>query len=153
MTRACCIVLASIVALLGACTPSKTDSSATREQAQAIRAALEADAAASAKRNQETKYISPSLAMTDYVVALDAIDLGATTPAFEAAFIAHRDAWNATIGPLRQRSSERGEMHDMFDRLTAPSDPMHETFQRLIDEVWATWADVEAAARAAGVKP
>lgn len=152
-TRAISVVLATALALLGACAQSRTDHDATNAQAQAIRVALDADAQAAAKRNQETKYISPSLALTDYLVALDAIDLGATTPEFEGAFREHRDAWEAMIEPLRQRSSERGEMHDVFDRLTAASDPMHEEFQRLIDAVWATWADVETAARAAGVTP
>ena len=144
-------VIAAILAL-GCASPSHR-AGATPAQADAIRAALAADDIAGRIRNRQTEVDPPAVVVTDYIAALDAIDLTGTTPRFAHALQAHRDAWAELIGPLRARSSDRAEMHDLFDRLTGPADPMHAEFTRLIDQVWATWAPVEEAARSAGVDP
>lgn len=147
------IVIGVLPLLLAACTASTGTRGLSVADTAVVRAALAADAAAAGVRDRETESIPAAQAVTDYVVALDAIDLSDAPSDFVSALRAHRDAWAALIGPLESRSTERGEMHALFDRLTAPSDPMHVEFQRLIDRVWATWGPVEAAARRAGVRP
>ncbi len=119
--------------------------------ADAIRVALAVDDSAGRARNHRCESAPLHVAVSEYVGAIDAIDLDETTPRFAAALRAHRDAWQALVGPLGQRSGLRGEMHDLFDRLTDEADPLHETFVALIEDVWATWGEVEGAAESAGV--
>lgn len=144
-------VLAGVM-LLGACS-SATRSEPALPTAEAVRAALDADAEAAEARNRRTRSAPAHVAVAEYVAALDAIDLSDAPPDFAGALRAHGDAWAALIEPLRLRADERGEMHDLFDRLTSPADPMHERFGLLIDDVWATWTPVEQAAMRAGVTP
>lgn len=111
----------------------------------AVSAVLAADAAAGRARNHAPETGPVAEAVRDYVAAMDAIELAATPPAFRVAFERHRDAWAALAPYLDRFPEERGEMHDVFDRLADPSrNPDAATFETLVAEVWATWDEVEA---------
>jgi hypothetical protein len=76
------------------------------------------------------------------------LDLAACPGGFAAALRRHRDAWAEMVPYLEGFADERGEMHDVFDRLGADSNPTRARFDELLAVVWSTWAEVEAAAAA-----
>ncbi len=135
------------------CASSRAAPGVTSVQTSTVRRALAEDTDAARIRDHQSDVVPPSEAVANYVAALDAIDLTHATPDFASAMRAHRDAWEALIAPLSRFPDERAEMHDLFGRLKSMPAPTGPEFQRLVQNVIATWSPVMDAAARAGVQP
>jgi len=146
-------IFGAIAMILGACAASDVAPGTTAVQTSTVRRVLAEDVYAASIRDHQSDVDPPAQAVSEYVASLDGYDLSHAPADFAAAMRAHRDAWAALIDPLRAFSSDRAEMHDLFDRLKALPAPTGPEFQRLIGEVMSTWDDVVQAAKLAGVDP
>lgn len=114
-----------------------------------VRHALAEDARLGKARNHAPETQPIDEAVERYVAGMGGIDLRGCPAAFVTAFTRHRRAWQDAQPLLARHATERGEMHEVFDRLRAgPDGPMLESAEAAI---WSTWAEVERATSAAGV--
>jgi hypothetical protein len=110
-----------------------------------IFAVIDADAKAGKIRNHSCEQKPLSQTIVDYVGAIRNFNYEGCPDEFKRAMLLHADAWNDLLPVARQFPDKRGEMHDLFTELK--SGPGGEEFSLLVDEVWATWADVEKAGK------
>jgi hypothetical protein len=106
---------------------------------------MDVDAQAGAARNRGTLAQPAAVVVGEYTAALRAIDLRGTPQRFRQAWLAHIQAWEATIPYLRGHADERGEMHALFDRWLSSGAPSDAQFKSLHDKIRSSWAQVESA--------
>jgi hypothetical protein len=132
--------------LMNACGNSPVDQAATtadKATCTCITAVIAADEVAGKTRNHACERQSLSLTIVDYERAIRNFDYRDCPDEFSQAMFLHADAWKVLLPIVQQFPNMRGEMHDLFSELK--SGPGGEEFSLLVDEVWATWADVEEA--------
>lgn len=94
-------------------------------------------------RNLACKSISLEATIRQYASDLQRLDYSGYPEAFAQAFQSHSTAWASLLPVVEPYDSLRGEMHDLFDLLA--QSPDSSTFNSLVDNVWSTWSEVEAA--------
>lgn len=112
---------------------------------EAVESVLAADNAAGERRNHASETSPAAVGVAAYVVELEALDLSRCPDGFARAMTRHREAWAAMVPYLADFAHERGELHDVFDRLESEANPTRTRFEELLAAVWSTWAEVEAA--------
>ena len=115
----------------------------TLSQKEAIKKVIAADEAIGKVRNHACEKISLAETIQHYTDGLAAIDYSYCPEDFKKAFAKHRKAWLLLIPFVEKYPDMRGEMHDLFDQLEKGKDG--ETFKLMVNAVWDTWAEVEAA--------
>lgn len=95
------------------------------------------------ERNHACEKKSLEETILDYVSKLEALDFDNCPSKFTSAFKSHIEAWKLTIPIVRNHSELRGEMHDIFKVIESTADSIE--FKNAVDQVWATWGDVEKA--------
>ena len=142
-----------LAAALTGCANPDIAPGTTGVQTDAVRRALAEDTLAAGIRDHQSEVEPPAQAVAAYVQSLDQLELEHAPADFAAAMRAHRDAWAALIGPLKAFPEKRAEMHTLFNTLKTMPPPTGPEFQRLIEQVTATWEPVMLAAERAGVDP
>lgn len=122
------------------------------DYAPGIRRVLQGDEAAAEQRNRGTETRPMHEVVREYVQAMDDFDYAGTPGDFCEAMREHRDAWAHLIPRVIREPDLRGEMHDVLDQLTADDAALREVYQRLLDDIWTTWAEVERTAARHGVE-
>ena len=120
--------------------------------AAVIERALTIDAQASHLRNHACETAPIADAVRGYVAALDAINLDGAPQDFVAALQSHRDAWLATLPWMDAVAADRGEMHQLLDRIKARDQARAAALEPLMKQVFATWTAVDAATANAGAR-
>jgi hypothetical protein len=105
---------------------------------------LEQDGALGKIRNYACERAPMSEVITNYSDGLEALGFSACPEGFTRSFAAHVEAWRTTTVVTDQYPKLRGEMHDVFAIIEAGKDST--AFKALVADIWATWAQVEAAA-------
>jgi hypothetical protein len=150
------VIVVCAVALLASCTCEvKVSGRYSESRRGAISRVLRRDEELGAIRNERSRVVSIDVAASDYADAVEAIDFAMTPGAFESAYQRHATAWRALSDQLARHESwreMRGEMHDVFDRILATDESGVAGVRTRLDDVWATWSEVEAAASRYGVK-
>jgi ketosteroid isomerase-like protein len=119
----------------------------------AIRRVLEADSALGAVRNEGVRVCAAHEVVGEYARVLGELDFSGCPGDFREAYWQHTRAWERMVGVLEPYADERGEMHDVFDRLTAEGAGSRGRVQDGLDEVWTTWANVEDSVVRHGAQP
>jgi len=91
-------------------------------------------------RNNICKTQSLSKAISDYTQGMRHLILVGCPQEFNDAFETHIVAWENMIPIADKYPEERGEMHDIFDRIKAKSD---KDFDDQLQSIWDSWAQVE----------
>ncbi|MBK7938656.1 MAG: hypothetical protein IPJ82_16920 [Lewinellaceae bacterium] len=94
-------------------------------------------------RNRACQTVSLSETIRQYADGMEKISYRGCPSDFTEAFRKHREAWLALIPVTDQYPGLRGEMHVLFKQLE--SGEHAERFKPLVETVWDTWAEVEAA--------
>jgi len=110
---------------------------------EAIQRVLEEDSALGAIRNEGVREHAVHEVVGEYAQALGEIDFGGCPGDFREAFWQHTRAWEQMVGVLKPYAMERGEMHEVFDRLTVEVAASRNVVQDKLGEVWMTWGVVE----------
>ena len=138
----------ALFVLLNTCGNSPADQAATMSDNAActcIAGVIAADEVAGKTRNHACEQQSLSQTIVDYEWAIRNFDYGDCPEEFKRAMLLHADAWKELLPVVQQFPNMRGEMHDLFPQLK--SGPGGDEFSKLVDEVWATWAEVEKAGK------
>jgi len=122
------------------------------DYAPGIRRVLQADETAAEQRNDGTETRPVHEVVREYVLAMDGFEYGGTPGDFSEAMREHRDAWARLIPRVIRQPDLRGEMHEVLDELTAEGAALREVYQRIIDDIWTTWSEVERTAARHGVE-
>ncbi|MTB50701.1 hypothetical protein [Lewinella sp. W8] len=129
-----------------ACPSSPPDGADAQADLPCTARILERDAELGKIRNHATEQTALSKVITDYADGLAALDFSECPEAFTRGFAAHIAAWRATTSVTDRYPELRGEMHDVFAIIEHGKDSTE--FKALVTDVWATWAEVEAATKA-----
>ena len=113
-------------------------------QANCIERILKKDGDLGEIRNHATEKISLSQAINNYINELKSLDFSNCPQNFTSAFTRHIAAWKAITKVTDNHSSQRGELHDIFERLQKSQDSTE--FKSLLKVVWDTWHEVEESA-------
>jgi|GEM_PF-1584728 len=112
-------------------------------QRRAIQSILSEDTRLGSQRNNAPFERPIHLAVSQYVDSLEKLDYSAAPPVFHFAFKQHINAWTSTIELLKNHQNERGEMHDVFNRIHA----IEPRLKPLEKAIWDTWAPVASIAK------
>lgn len=110
-----------------------------------ISAVIQSDDSVGKIRNHACETVSLSLAIRNYLAALDGLDIAACPEDFTAAFTKHKQAWLNMLAITDKYPNFRGEMHILFDQLKNSNDAA--AFNERLDKIWETWAQVEKSIR------
>ncbi len=94
-------------------------------------------------RNHACENIPLAETIRNYADGLSQLNYNNCPPAFNKAFEKHWTAWREMIPLVEKYPEMRGEMHDLFDQIKMTKDSV--TFNPLLNDIWDTWAEVEAA--------
>ncbi|GJM34220.1 MAG: hypothetical protein DHS20C18_32210 [Saprospiraceae bacterium] len=135
--------------LIFSCRPSKqishniTGSQKQINERECINQVIALDDSLGKVRNYACETISLSETIQHYVDGMHQLNYRHCSKAFSTAFKKHRDTWVAMLAVTDHYPDLRGEMHVLFDQLET-SDHADE-FKSLLQTIWDTWAEVEAA--------
>lgn len=119
--------------------------SGSNRSSTCIERILAADDSLGRARNHACEQQPLSEVIANYASALAGLDFTSCPENFRAAFEGHRQAWLELL-PITDRYPDlRGEMHALFEKLE--SGEHAKQFKPMVDRVWKTWAEVEAASK------
>ncbi|NNE25844.1 MAG: hypothetical protein HKN09_03290 [Saprospiraceae bacterium] len=117
------------------------DANQKEKQVECIHNILEQDSLLGSLRNHACEVISLEATILNYTDSLLALDYSNCPNAFTLAFKSHILAWQKLIPEVEAYDSLRGEMHELFDVITA--EDIDSSFTLGIKEIWSTWDSVE----------
>lgn len=139
MSRA--LVFVGIALTLAACASSRPG-----DGAGAIARVLAVDEELGAIRNHAPETGPLHVGLEDYVAGLAALDTSGCPDDFVTALASHRRAWEESIPFFARFADERGELHELFERIRARGGEDQASLEAHETRIWDTWAVVEAAA-------
>lgn len=122
-------------------------------EADAVRSVLAQDDSLGTARNHAPETMPLTQSIRDYVAGLEAIDFSGCPEDFTTAFARHRAAWERSVDFFASFDELRGEMHDLFEQIRQGDADTRTRLESVEEDIWGTWAEVEAAARRAGALP
>ena len=141
--------LAAGLTLLGSTLMYSRPTHAAPEASAASRACIQRvlaeDDRLAQSRNHAPETAPIDKAVRTYADAIDVLDYTGCPAAFVAVFRAHVAAWRATLPLLQRHAARRGEMHVLFEAISA--DPAGQDLPAYETVIWKTWAEVERAAQ------
>lgn len=124
------------------CTPKKkTSQDKVMDAKSCVEHVIAVDDSIGRLRNHNCEKISLSETIKIYVNGIESINFENCPEDFTKAFKDHKDAWKDMITLTDKFPDLRGEMHDLFKIIEKGEEK--DIFKPLLDNIWATWADVE----------